>query len=128
MILFAVPSQPPVNLKAHNTSSTSIRVIWDEVPQGFLHGILQGYRVFYKKTGDKNSSYVNVTTDSATRELHVTGLEKFTEYSTKVLAFTRKGDGAVSDNISVLTDEDGNGNFYTRIRGLVAKDPSNDSL
>ena len=83
---------------------------WDEVPQEFLHGILQGYRVFYR-TGDKNSSYINVTTDPATRELHVTGLEKFTEYSTKVLAFTRKGDGAVSDNISVLTDEDGNDHF-----------------
>ena len=82
--------------------------MWGEVPQGFVHGILQGYRVFYKRTGDKNNSYVNVTTGPTTRELHVTGLKKFTEYSTKVLAFTVKGDGAVSVNISVLSDEDGN--------------------
>lgn len=81
---------------------------WAEVPQGFLHGILQGYRVFYKRTGDKHGSYVNVMTSPTTRELHVTGLKKFTEYSAKVLAFTRKGDGAVSLNVSVLTDEDGN--------------------
>lgn len=80
---------------------------WGEVPQGFVHGILQGYRVFYKKTADKNSSYVNETTAPSKHEIHVTGLEKFTEYSVKGLAFTRKGDGAVSDNISVLTDEDG---------------------
>lgn len=80
---------------------------WGEVPQGFAHGILQGYRVFYKKTADKNSSYVNETTAPSKLEIHVTGLEKFTEYSVKGLAFTRKGDGAVSDNISVLTDEDG---------------------
>ena len=115
MVLFVVPSQPPVNFKAQNTSSTSIRVTWGEVPQGFLHGILLGYRVFYKETGDKNSSYVNMTTGPAERKLHVAGLEKFTEYSTKVLAFTRKGDGAVSDNLSVLTDEDGNDRFYNRI-------------
>lgn len=85
---------------------------WGEVPQGFLHGILQGYRVFYKRTGDKNGSYVNVTTSPTTRKLNVTALKKFTEYSAKVLAFTRKGDGAVSLNVSVLTDEDGNKKFF----------------
>ena len=80
---------------------------WGKVPKGFVHGILKGYRVFYKKTGDQNSSYVNSTTDPTERKLNITGLEKFTAYSVKVLAFTRKGDGAVSVNISVLTDEDG---------------------
>lgn len=107
LVLISVPSQPPTDLAAHNTSSTSLQVTWGEVPKGFVHGILQGYRVFYKKTGDQNSSYVNSTTGPAERKLHITGLEKFTAYSVKVLAFTRKGDGAVSVNISVLTDEDG---------------------
>ncbi len=63
--------------------------------------------MFYKRTGDKNDSYVNSTTGPNKRKLHITGLKKFTKYSVKVLAFTRKGDGAVSVNISVLTDEDG---------------------
>ena len=80
---------------------------WGEVPKGFVHGILQGYRVFYKRTGDKNDSYANSTTGPNERKLHITGLKKFTKYSVKVLAVTRKGDGAVSVNISVLTDEDG---------------------
>ena len=62
----------------------------------------------YKRTGDQHRSFVNSTTGATERELHITGLEKFTAYTVKVLAFTRKGDGAVSVNISVLTDEDGN--------------------
>jgi len=106
-LLISVPSQPPTDLAAYNTSSTSLQVTWGEVPKGFVHGILLGYRVFYKRTGDKNDSYVNSTTGPNERKLHISGLEKFTAYSVKVLAFTRKGDGAVSINISVLTDEDG---------------------
>ena len=82
---------------------------WGEVPEGYVHGILQGYRVFYSEmTADRNISYVNVATDPENHQLYVTGLKKFTKYSVKVLAFTRKGDGAVSTDISVLTDEDGN--------------------
>lgn len=64
--------------------------------------------MFYSEmTADKNISYVNVATDQENRQLYVTGLKKFTKYSVKVLAFTRKGDGAVSTDISVRTDEDG---------------------
>ena len=106
-VLISVPSQPPTNLTAYNTSSTSLQVTWGEVPKGFVHGILQGYRVLYKRTGDKNDSYANLTTGPNKCLLNITGLKKFTAYSVKVLAFTIKGDGAVSVNISVLTDEDG---------------------
>ncbi|XP_022784712.1 protein sidekick-1-like isoform X2 [Stylophora pistillata] len=100
-----IPSLPPSDVAAHNTSSTSLMVIWRKVPKGFVHGILRGYRVFYKKTEDEES-YLNSTTGPTEQELSITGLKKFTEYSMKVLAFTIKGDGAVSNNISVTTDED----------------------
>ena len=80
---------------------------WGEVPKGFIHGILRGYRVFYRRTDDEESYYLNSTTEPTERKLHITGLKKFTEYSVKVLAFTIKGDGEVSNNISVMTDEDG---------------------
>ena len=63
--------------------------------------------MFYKKTDDNNSTYIEASIGSTERELDITGLEKFTRYSVKVLAFTRKGNGPVSHNISVLTDEDG---------------------
>lgn len=92
---------------------------WGEVPEGYVHGILQGYRVFYSEmTTNRNISYLNVTTDPESRQLRVTGLKKFTKYSLKVLAFTRKGDGVVSTDISVLTDEDGN--YYSIVVNRMA--------
>ncbi|RMX41265.1 hypothetical protein pdam_00012375, partial [Pocillopora damicornis] len=101
-----IPSLPPSKVTAHNTSSTSLLMTWGEVPKGFIHGILRGYRVFYRRTDDEESYYLNSTTEPTERKLHITGLKKFTEYSVKVLAFTIKGDGEVSNNISVMTDED----------------------
>ena len=104
--LFTVPSLPPTNVSAHNTSSTSLHVSWHEVPKGFVHGILLGYRVLYKianVTGNKS-----ITTTSETinkRELQE--LKKFTIYEINVLAFTAIGDGANSKSIHVSTDEDG---------------------
>ena len=78
-------------------------VTWLPVPDGYLHGILRGYRLLFKI--DEDRFYQNVTTLNQSFEL--TGLEKFTNYSVKVLAFTRIGDGNVSDPVLVSTDEDG---------------------
>ena len=76
---------------------------WLPVPQEFLHGILVGYRLFFK--AEQNLFYENVTTVNQTLEL--TGLEKFTNYSMKILAFTGIGDGNVSHAVTVSTDQDG---------------------
>ena len=47
----------------------------------------------------------NVTVDSATLEVDLTGLYKFTNYSVYVVARTNK-DGVSSERFSVSTDED----------------------
>ena len=78
-------------------------VTWLPVPDGFVHGILRGYRILFKT--DQNRFYRNVTTVNQSFEL--TGLEKFTNYTVKILAFTRIGDGNISDPVTVSTDEDG---------------------
>ena len=78
-------------------------VTWLLVPDGYVHGILRGYRLLFKI--DEDSFYQNMTTVNQSFEL--TGLEKFTNYSVKVLAYTRIGDGNVSDPVIVSTDEDG---------------------
>ena len=102
-----VPSLPPKHLAAHNTSSTSLMVTWSNVPDGFVHGILRGYRVLFKT--DQGISYRNVTT--ANQSFELTSLEKFTKYTVKVLAFTRIGDGNKYDPVTVSTDEDGKSVF-----------------
>lgn len=68
-----------------------------------MHGILKGYRLLFKV--DEDSFYRNVTTVNQSFELM--RLKKFTKYSVKVLAFTRVGDGNISEHVTVSTDEDG---------------------
>lgn len=41
------------------------------------------------------------------RYVHLTGLNKFTNYTVQVAAFTRIGYGALSSDVIVSTDEDG---------------------
>lgn len=54
----------------------------------------------------------NITTTKASLELE--GLEKYTNYSIQVLAFTRAGDGVRSEQIYTRTKEDGEeGNTHT---------------
>ena len=43
----------------------------------------------------------------ASRNVSFMGLEKYTNYSTQVSAFTVKGEGNKSEPIVVITDEDG---------------------
>lgn len=100
-----VPSLPPTNLSAYNTSSTSLMVTWNPVPQGFTHGIVLGYMVLYKRERDVNESYSNIT--SVVTSAQLTNLDKFTMYSIKVLAFTIKGNGAMTNYTYERTHEDG---------------------
>ena len=100
-----VPSLPPADIQSHNTSSTSLMVTWNPVPKGFTHGIVLGYLVLYKKEKDSHYSYANKT--SLVNSAELTNLDKFTMYVVKVLAFTIKGNGELSNKTLVRTHEDG---------------------
>jgi len=53
-----VPSAAPINVRGHNTSSTSILVTWDEVPANEQRGNIRYYTVLYKETeGGVESRY-----------------------------------------------------------------------
>ena len=101
---FLEPSAPPANVKGNNSSSKSILVEWDEVPENDKNGIIKGYNITYKdwRTGVEKSQ----TVDAPTRQVDLTGLNEFTKYNISVLAFTVKGDGPPSSTITVTTDED----------------------
>jgi len=99
-----VPSLAPVNLRAHNMSSTSLLVAWEQPPEDQVNGILLGYKVTYSKYGEidtrkqNDSVMLNFTT--------ISGLDKFTVYQVNVSAFTRVGNGPEA-NVSASTDQDG---------------------
>ena len=99
---FPEPGAPPVLVRGHNSSSTSISVTWGKVPDDKQHGDISHYTVIYEKKEGGTEKRKTVTTRTA----ELKDLEKFTEYSIKVLAATRKGDGPPSDPIIVQTDQD----------------------
>ena len=109
------PNAPPENVRGRNTSSTSILVQWDDVPQRDQNGIILRYTVAYKTVpgGTPKTEVV----DSPTKQVTLTGLKKYTNYSITVFASTVKGDGNVSEPIIVITDEDSKFVFICRIFG-----------
>lgn len=99
-----MPSLAPKNLRAHNTSSTSLQVAWEPLPVGQVNGILLGYKVTYKK-----HEIIHALEQSVNTTVNFTilvRLEKFTVYDVNVSAFTRVGNGPEA-NVTVSTDQDG---------------------
>jgi len=90
-----VPDSPPLNILVHNTSVSSLNVSWEEVPSVNRRGILLGYRVLYAKDGIWD--WKNVTTAAEVKQLELKGLWGYTRYCIKMAAFTRIGDGPVSE-------------------------------
>ena len=71
-----------------------------------LRGILREYRIYYiEQETYFTRSLRNVTVDSATLEVELVGLYKFTNYSLYVVARTNK-DGVNSEKVNISTDED----------------------
>ena len=78
---------------------------WGDVPFSDQLGIIRGYRVLLWRTNDSEHILQNVTVVS--RNISFMALEKYTNYSIQVSAFTIKGEGNQSEAIVVITGEDG---------------------
>ena len=104
----AVPSRAPNISQIYYTSSTSIRVHWDPLPQRYVHGRLLGYRVEYRRV---EPGLLNIwKTEVVAANIHdvpIYGLKKYGAYVFQVGAFTRRGEGLLSKGYMIRTDEDG---------------------
>ncbi|XP_038065482.1 Down syndrome cell adhesion molecule homolog isoform X2 [Patiria miniata] len=102
-----VPSEPPRTVNAIPTGPTSIIVMWDSpASEDSLNGILQGYRIYYepvREDEDETDTQVYETLDLTA---HIYNLQKFTNYSVEVVAYTRVGEGVRSPIKYVRTQED----------------------
>ena len=101
---FLEPNAPPSDVTRHSTSSTSILVQWDDVPEADQNGIILKYIVTYTELPNGSPQYQVV--NAPTTQAKLTGLNEYTNYSITVFASTSKGNGNVSEAIIVLTDED----------------------
>ena len=91
-------------MREYNTTSTSIFVIWDDVPSEDQNGIIRRYTVRYRSV--RVEGPFNTTT-VFTKEANLTGLIKDESYNVSVLATTVKGDGPYSVPKEFTTNEDG---------------------
>lgn len=105
-LAFPAPRVAPTNITAFNTSSTSLHVTWQPISTEGLRGILRAYRVYYiEQKTYFTRSLKNVTVDSASLEVELVDLYKFTNYTVYVVARTNK-DGVSSEKVNASTDED----------------------
>lgn len=110
-ILFAlVPSQPPGNFAVIAKSSTSITASWQLPPKYARHGIITGFKLFYKKRNTTLEPTSFTIHNRTTNTKVVAKLEEDTEYEFQVLAFTSVGDGPKSSVEVERTREDGENN------------------
>ena len=98
------PTAAPENVTGHNSSSTSILVIWDDVPAADRNGIILTYTITYESLTENNNG--NVTVNYPDNQRNLTGLREYVNYNIKMFASTVKGDGPASNHIIVTTDQD----------------------
>ena len=104
--LLAVPNEAPVILESNSTASTTIRLKWSEVKH-LNSAPLLGYVIVYKEIDKKFHVNSMKSVAPAPREAILEDLKKFTNYTVRVYAFTRNGNGVPSVAISLRTQEDG---------------------
>uniref|UniRef100_T1JCP3 Down syndrome cell adhesion molecule-like protein Dscam2 n=1 Tax=Strigamia maritima TaxID=126957 RepID=T1JCP3_STRMM len=111
MTIEDVPSSSPGNVKCSAVSSQSLHIQWDPPPTHDINGLLQGYKVLYKPMREWYGGYtvccIAASRGGSVFETKITpalktmlhGLEKHTNYSVHLLAFTHVGDGVKSEPV-----------------------------
>lgn len=106
LLLCAVPDRPPSSVRIIPISPWSGKVTWSRVPSSHANGIVIGYKIIAKSVN--SSSYIQLISFPSTNYSGVVlGLNASTTYCFRMLAFTRIGDGNVSDCVMVTTQQHG---------------------
>ena len=111
------PTGPPENVSVEVTSSTEIRVSWEEVAEVNKHGVIIEYEVTYQPLMTF-SVLRTMSNRSGNRSITIDGLEEYVEYNISVRAYTREGPGPYSVGIVSRTFEDGKLQCVTVFRFL----------
>ena len=95
---------PPRIYETGNTSSTSIYIKWQPPVSDYLYKLL-GYRIFYKETNDTSLTLLVKSVEKNVREIEITDLKIYTNYSVRVSAFSSAGNGIPTVAHHIITDE-----------------------
>ena len=104
-----------MNFQGQNTSSTSIKLTWGDVPKDLIHGILLGFQVGCERVGSmSNRHFADLAPTN--HDWKFSGLEKYRNYSCQLRAYNNFGMGNWSEKLVISTNEDG-----TFIKGEILK-------
>ena len=101
-----------MNFTGRFTNHTALNFSWTRVPKEDRHGIIFGYRIYYRDETMPSTTWRNVTVrnrqnGSDAFSTIIGGLKIYTPYLCKITAFTYKSEGVFSERITVWTDEYG---------------------
>ena len=94
-ITILVPDRPPREITAKALEKDVVQLKWSPVSPKNTNGKVLGYRVFYSDVQYKSRANITVAGQKESN-LIIKGLRPGTNYSFQMLAFTSKGDGAIS--------------------------------
>ena len=94
-ITILVPDRPPREITAKALEKDVVQLKWSPVSPKNTNGKVLGYRVFYSDVQNKSRANITVAGQRESN-LIIKGLRPGTNYSFQMLAFTSKGDGAIS--------------------------------
>ena len=94
-------------MTATANSSTTIVIMWHEVPPIDQNGIITMYEVINTPSETFGGAIGTRTTNVTELSLILMDLEENVNYSISVIAYTSLGPGPNSDPVKILTNEDG---------------------
>ncbi|XP_048761303.2 protein sidekick-2-like isoform X2 [Ostrea edulis] len=90
----AAPSAPPLRVNVTAKNATALNVFWDPPPLDTQNGKLSGYKMIYWKSD--TPSEIGTPTVVPEKEMVINGLENYSKYTVRVLAYNTAGDGPYS--------------------------------
>ena len=93
-------------MTSQTVSSSSIQVMWDEVPAVQRNGIITKYEVQYNHTAYSSSDSSTQTEQTSNQTIVLVGLHEYTEYLIQVRAHTIVGHGPYSNHTVSITLQD----------------------
>ncbi|GAB6033412.1 Down syndrome cell adhesion molecule-like protein 1 [Chamberlinius hualienensis] len=100
------PDSAPAQVKCSAQSSQSLHITWEPLSTREINGQLLGYKVIYKAAEEWYGSNVFEAKVTPASKTILHGLQKYTNYSIQVLAYTKAGDSEKSESVFCRTSED----------------------